>query len=89
LSFHSTRELLAQTAPRYREASLAQKSIIPDEFIAATAYARKYAIRLLCGPIALPAPITRRRSPLYDAAVGGAPLEQHTRPLAPIREYRA
>ncbi len=69
LSFQAKRELLAQTAPRYREASHAQKSIILDEFIAATGYARKYAIRLLQGPITPPAPITRRRSPHYGTAV--------------------
>lgn len=69
LSFQAKRELLAQTAPRYREASHAHKSIILNEFVAATGYARKYAIRLLQGPIAKPAPITRRRPPQYGRAV--------------------
>src|SRR5215212_4561796 len=47
MSFRSKRELLAQVAPRYHLASHDQKSVILDEFVAATSYARKYAIRLL------------------------------------------
>ncbi|MBW2209069.1 MAG: DDE-type integrase/transposase/recombinase [Deltaproteobacteria bacterium] len=47
MSFQSRRELLAQVGPRYREASSKEKTIILDEFVAATGYARKYAIRLL------------------------------------------
>ncbi len=47
MSFQSRRELLARVAPRYREASKKQKSVILDEFISSTSYARKYAIRLL------------------------------------------
>jgi len=69
MSFQSKRELLAQTAPRYREASHAQKSIILDEFSAATGYARKYAIRLLHRPVAPPFPIKRPRPPHYGKAV--------------------
>jgi hypothetical protein len=41
MSFQGKRELLAQVAPRYREASRKEKSVIFNEFIAATAYARK------------------------------------------------
>ncbi len=69
MSFQSKRELLAQTAPRYREASHAQKSLILDEFSAATGYARKYAIRLLRRPVAPPFPIKRPRPPHYGKAV--------------------
>lgn len=47
MSFQSRRELLAQVGPRYREASSKEKTIILDEFVAATGYARKYALRLL------------------------------------------
>ena len=47
MSFRAKRELLAQVAPRYTEATHAQTSVILDEFLAATGYARKYAIRLL------------------------------------------
>jgi hypothetical protein len=73
MSFQSKRELLAQVAPRYQQASHAQKSIILDEFVAATGYARKYAIRLLTRP-PLPAPprISRPRAPRYGPAVQAA-----------------
>ncbi len=50
-------------APRYRDASARQKRVMLDEFVAATGYARKYAIRLLgqrmpvrLGPIQRPRP---------------------------------
>jgi len=48
MSFQTKRELLAKTAPRYREASRKKKTVILNEFIASTGYKRKYAIRLLC-----------------------------------------
>ena len=48
LSYRAKRELLIQMAPRYREASSALKEVILDEFVAATGYARKYAIRSGC-----------------------------------------
>ena len=41
------RELLVQVSPRYRDAIPREKRVILDEFVAATGYARKYAIRLL------------------------------------------
>jgi hypothetical protein len=69
MSFRAKRELLVQVAPRYREATHAQKSVVLDEFLAATGYARKYAIRLLAKPIAPPAPIRRPRAPRYGPAV--------------------
>src|SRR5947209_6818756 len=50
MSFVAKRELLAQVAPRYRDATGSRKSHILDEFVAATGYARKYAIRLLSEP---------------------------------------
>ena len=56
MSFRSKRELLAQVAPRYQQATHTYKSVILDEFVAATGYARKYAILLLTRP-PLPAPI--------------------------------
>jgi hypothetical protein len=70
MSFGAKRELLLQVSARYQEASPQQKSIILDEFIAATGYARKYAIRLLTRPA--PAPtvaITRPRARRYGPAV--------------------
>jgi hypothetical protein len=69
MSFQAKRELLAQTAPRYQLASHSQKSIILDEFVAATTYDRKYAIRLLTHPVAPPAPMRRPRAPRYGPAV--------------------
>src|SRR4051812_36401176 len=72
MSFLAKRELLAQTAARYREAGHRQRSVILDEFAAATGYTRKYAIRLLTGPPAPVAPIRRPRPRRYGEAVQGA-----------------
>ena len=70
MSFRSKRELLAQVAPRYQQATHSHKSIILDEFVAATGYARKYAILLLTRPpLPAPAQIRRPRAPHYGAAV--------------------
>lgn len=69
LSFRSKRELLLQIAPRYKEASLALKTVILDEFVAATGYARKYAIRLLSQPVAPKLTIERPRPPHYGPEV--------------------
>ena len=70
MSVQAKRELLAQTAPRYRTAPSRQKSAILDEFVAATGYARKYAIRLLGQPtVPRPAPIARPRARSYGPAV--------------------
>jgi Integrase core domain len=69
LSFRSKRELLLQIAPRYREASPALKTVILDEFVAATGYARKYAIRLLSHPEAPKLAIERPRPPHYGPEV--------------------
>ncbi len=70
MSFRAKRELLLQISVRYQAASHHQKSIILDEFIAATGYARKYAIRLLTRPTPpLPTAITRPRARRYGPAV--------------------
>jgi hypothetical protein len=70
MSFQAKRELLAQTAPRYRAASPRQKRAILDEFVAATGYARKYAIQLLGQPVVpAPGPIARPRARQYGPAV--------------------
>jgi hypothetical protein len=73
LSFPAKRELLIQTAHRYQMASHVQKSIILDEFVAATGYARKYAIRLLTHPVpptpAIKRPRARRYGPVVQAAL--------------------
>ena len=73
MSYRSKRELLAQVAPRYQLARHGQKSVILDAFIAATGYARKYAIRVLTQPpLPAPAQIRRPRLPHYGAAVQAA-----------------
>ncbi len=69
LSFRSKRELLLQIAPRYREASPTLKTVILDEFVAATGYARKYAIRLLSHPVVPKMTIERPRAPHYGLEV--------------------
>lgn len=69
MSFRAKRELLAQVAPRYREATTAQKTIILNEFLAVTGYDRKYAVRLLAKPVPVPGPIHRPRAPRYGRAV--------------------
>lgn len=50
MSIQSRRELQARITDRYREADRAQKTVILAEFVAATGYARKSAIRLLSRP---------------------------------------
>src|SRR5437016_13770553 len=72
LSFPAKRELLVQVARRYQSAPHLQKSIILDEFIAATGYARKYAIRLLTCPGPLVLSIKRPRERRYGRAVQNA-----------------
>src|SRR5437764_5373761 len=70
MSFQAKRELLGQVALRYREATPRQKRSILDEFVAATGYARKYAIRLLSQPArSPPGPLTRPRPRRYGPAV--------------------
>ena len=61
MSFQARRELLLRVAPRYRECSRNEKTVILNEFVAATGYARKYAIRLLGAPEPPPAVIRRPR----------------------------
>ncbi len=69
MSFRGKRELLVQVAPRYSSARHGQRSVILDEFVAVTGYERKYAIRLLLGPIRPPAPIRRPRAAQYGPDV--------------------
>jgi hypothetical protein len=70
MSFQGKRELLEQVAPRYREAGREQKTVILNEFIGATGYARKYAIRVLTLPITAPTtPIRRPRARQYGKEV--------------------
>src|SRR5919197_5384426 len=69
MSFRAKLEFLVQVAPRYRAARHGQRSAILDEFVAVTGYDRKYAIRLLLGPIRPPAPISRPRAAQYGPEV--------------------
>jgi hypothetical protein len=69
MSVLAKRELLVQVAPHYVEGCRHQRRVILDEFVAATGYERKYAIRLLNSPVRPPLVIQRRRAPRYGAAV--------------------
>jgi len=70
MSFSARRELLAKVAPRYRETTRKQKTLILNEFLASTGYRRKYAIRLLSLPeIPAAKTIKRPRSRFYGRAV--------------------
>ena len=69
MSFRAKRELLVQVAPGYRAARHGQRSYILDEFVAVTGYERKYAIRLLHGPVKAPQPIHRPRAAHYGPEV--------------------
>ncbi|HLZ25406.1 MAG TPA: hypothetical protein VKQ30_25060 [Ktedonobacterales bacterium] len=75
MSFQAKRELVARVGPRYREAKRKQKIQILDEFVAATGYDRKYAIRLLAAPVRPITPIQRPRprryGPDYCLQIGG------------------
>ena len=76
MSFQAKRELLAQVAPRYQHATHTQKSLILDEFIAATGYARKYAIRLLTS-------LLRHR--VRSSARAPGPMDRRCKtPLSPL-----
>src|SRR5215472_15046131 len=69
MSYRAKKELLLQIAPRYREASPPLKTVILDEFVAATGYARKYAIRLLRHPVEPKLTIQHPRQPRYGPEV--------------------
>src|SRR5438045_8394649 len=91
MSYRAKRELLLQIAPRYREASSALKEVILDEFVAATGYVRKYAIRLLHHPADQKLTIAPPRPPHYGPEVQQAlPLASTTannicaKPLVPF-----
>ncbi len=72
MSFQGRKELLARVAPRYKEANKKQNSLILNEFITSTGYARKYAIRLLSSPvIEIKKKIKRPRERFYEEKVPG------------------
>src|SRR5258708_38342812 len=72
MRFQAKRELLTQIAGRYRDATGTRKSHILDEFVAATGYARKYAIRLLSAPLPPAQRMTRPRPRRYGKEVQDA-----------------
>jgi hypothetical protein len=69
LSYSARREILTQVAPRYREATDAQKTLLLDRIVELTSYERKYAIRLLNHVPEGAARIPRPRQPIYGPAV--------------------
>jgi len=67
--FQVRRALLRQLAPRYQQASSAQKTLLLDSFVEWTGYSRKYAIALLNHGEHGRQTIQRRRLPQYCPAV--------------------
>ncbi len=72
MNFQANRERLSQVGPDYQEVCRTQRVQILEEFVAATGYARTYAIRLLSGPAWPPAVIQRPGQPRYGADVHAA-----------------
>src|SRR5258708_39547907 len=68
LSYGTRREVLAQIAPRYQQATGAQKMLLLDRVVEVTGYARKYAIRLLNHLPESATQILRPRLPIYGSA---------------------
>jgi hypothetical protein len=68
-SFQARRALLRSLAPRYQQASPAQKTLLLDSFVEWTGYTRKYAIELLNHGEHDQQTIQRHRSPQYGQAV--------------------
>jgi hypothetical protein len=68
LSYGARREVLAQIASRYQQATGAQKTLLLGRAVDLTGYGRKYIITLLHHP---PSPyrVTRPRLPIYGPAV--------------------
>src|SRR2546421_1185418 len=67
--FQARRALLRYLAPRYRQASPAQKTLLLDSFVEWTGYSRKYAIELLNHGEHGQQTIQRRRLPQYRPSV--------------------
>ncbi len=67
--FQARRALLRYLAPRYQQASPAQKTLLLDSFVEWTGYTRKYAIELLNHREYDQQAIQRRRLPQYRQEV--------------------
>lgn len=74
LSYGARREVLAQIASRYQDASDAQKTLLLDQVVKLTGYTRKYAIQLLNHAPQSATRILRPRLPIYGSAVQEALL---------------
>ena len=74
LSYAARRGLVEQLAPDYRQASSAHKTLLLDQVVAVTGYARKYAIGLLNQELEGKRTIQRRRVPRYGPEVQQALL---------------
>jgi len=68
-TFQARRALLRHLAPRYQQASPAQKTLLLDSFVEWTGYTRKYAIELLNHGEHGQQTIQRRRLPQYRLPV--------------------
>src|SRR5436309_9740582 len=68
-NFQARHALLRSLAPRYQQASLAQKTLLLDSFVEWTGYTRKYAIELLNHGAHGQQAIQRHRAPQYGQAV--------------------
>ena len=68
-SFQARRALLRHLAPRYQQASPAQKTLLLDSFVEWTGYTRKYVIELLNHREHGQETIQRRRLPQYRPRV--------------------
>ena len=64
-TFQVRRALLRHLAPRYQQASPAQKTLLLDRFVEWTGYTRKHAIELLNHGEHGQQTIQRRRQPQY------------------------
>ena len=69
MSHRSKQELLEAIRPRYRRAKKVEKQLILDEFVAATLYHRKYAIRVLNQTGGRKHPKKRGRQKVYQGEV--------------------
>lgn len=69
MSHRSKQELLETVRPRYQRAKKVEKQHILDEFVAATLYHRKYAIRVLNQAVRRKHPKKRGRLKIYQGEV--------------------
>jgi hypothetical protein len=74
LSYPARRQVIERMAPCYHQASFVQKGVLFDTVVAATGYARKYAIGLLNQQAPGKQRIVRRRLPRYGPQVQQALL---------------